>query len=84
MPTDPSKVGKDLGDRFHLVNVLPATTLALFVGGTVASGAYTRPPSLGLLGDSISSVGVREAAVLAFAVVLLSLILALIHRLGTA
>jgi hypothetical protein len=70
----PADVGKQVSDRFHLVNGLPATTLVLFVGLAGLSGGFTGQASFDRLRQELEATSLVEIGLAAFAVLLVALV----------
>ncbi len=67
-------VGKQVSPRFQLVNAVPLTTLVVFVGVVLGSGAWGGRPSYDTLARRVESLGLRELAIAALTILLLGLV----------
>jgi hypothetical protein len=66
---------QQIGARFNLVGAIPVTTLAVFVGALVISGAPEHAPSAHIASERLASLKAVDYAVAVFAIIALALIL---------
>ena len=71
---------RDLGARFHLVNLVPSTILVLVVLVVLWSGAPGQAPDLSRALDVATGLDVGEVALLAFGITVLALVSAPLQR----
>lgn len=73
--TTPVEIGQQLGQRFHVVNALPATTVVAFMALILLSGSLTDSASLSSLRSGLAQTSITELALVALAAVLTAITL---------
>lgn len=73
--TAPLEFGQQFGQRFHVVNALPATTIVAFIALILLSGSVTAGASLSRLKEGLAETSITELGLVAFAAVLTAITL---------